>query len=99
MTKRLIYSDLLISYTVKVNKLKVFRLKKKKNFYKCGQIVKVYQVIFFISKVDALNLWEVEENVAKLLGLVFHLIYVIPIEIYILHLLKELGKGQMLFSH
>lgn len=74
-------------------------LEKKKNFYKCGQIVKVYQVIFFISKGDALNLWEVEENVANLLGLVFHLIYVIPIEIYTLHLLKELGKGQIVFSH
>lgn len=58
----------------------------------------VYQLIFFISKEDALNLWEGEENVASLLGLVFHLIYVIPIEIYILHL-KELGEGQILFSH
>lgn len=58
---------------------------------------KVYQLIFFISKGDALNLWEGEENVANLLGLVFHLIYVIPIEIYILHL-KELGEGQILFS-
>lgn len=72
--------------------------KKKKPLYKCGQI-KFTKLSFFISKGDAWNLWEVEENVTNLLGLVFHLIYVIPIEIYILHLLKEVGKGQILFSH
>lgn len=47
---------------------------------------------FLISKGDALNLWEVEENVSNLLVLVLYLIYGMPIEIYILHLLKEQGK-------
>lgn len=63
--KSLTYWNLLIIVTLlkQMNLRKCFIKNTPKTFIDVVR-VKAYQVIFFISKGDALKLWEVEENIA-----------------------------------